>query len=359
MNRLRLIILSVAISAAAFCASAADVVVTPDNPAIAYTGRISFKNPMSPMFTNPGTLIQANFTGTSIKMKAKPGSGYFEVQIDAAEPFKIAFLRDSVITLASNLQQGSHSVSVMLAFEGYQARPQFRGFCLDEGASILPPPARPTRKIQFIGNSMTCAYGVEAPNGKVHYKDSNSNFFFSYATLTARALNAQNITVARSGIGIYRNYNGPLAGSPDNMARWYDYTLMYDSTQVWNHQSYVPDVICVNLGTNDFSMVPYRVSLYVKSYKAFLKHLRALFPSTKIVILTGCMLDGNALADQNLALDAMFAQLNSEGFTGLYRFALTTQDGTYGYGADFHPSKDQHRHMADELVPYLKKLMNW
>lgn len=65
--------------------------VSADNECIHYTGRISFKNPLSPCMVYPGSMIEATFSGTSLMMKAKPGSGYFMVSVDHQKAFKIHF----------------------------------------------------------------------------------------------------------------------------------------------------------------------------------------------------------------------------------------------------------------------------
>ena len=61
--------------------------ISPADPHIQYLGRISFTNPERPTWNYPGVQIIAAFEGTSLKMKAKPRSGYFMAQIDQAEPF--------------------------------------------------------------------------------------------------------------------------------------------------------------------------------------------------------------------------------------------------------------------------------
>ena len=74
--------------------------VKPTDPQIQYVGRVSFKNPEAPCFTYPGVQIRAAFEGTSLRMVAKPNSGYFMVQIDEAQPFKVAFNspKDSIVS---------------------------------------------------------------------------------------------------------------------------------------------------------------------------------------------------------------------------------------------------------------------
>ena len=132
-------------------------VVKASDPNIVYTGRISFADSNAPTFTYPGTQIMACFEGTSLKMWAKPMSGYFMAQIDNAEPFKVSFNapRDSVVTLATALADGTHTVRLMYAVEGHEFRPVFRGFILDSGRQLAKAPALPDRKIEFIGNSIT------------------------------------------------------------------------------------------------------------------------------------------------------------------------------------------------------------
>ena len=141
-------------------------VVSASDPHILYAGRISFTNPEHPAFNFPGVQIRAAFEGTSLRMMAKPKSGYFMAQIDNAEPFKVSFMgqRDSVVTLATALPDGKHQVKLMYAIEGYEMYPEFWGFVLDEGKKLVDAPAFSDRKIEFIGNSITCGYGNEGLN---------------------------------------------------------------------------------------------------------------------------------------------------------------------------------------------------
>ena len=131
--------------------------VSPADKHILYAGRISFTNPERPAWNYPGVQIVAAFEGTSLKMMAKPGSGYFVAQIDGAEPFKVAFrgAKDSVVTLATALPDARHTVRLMYAIEGYEMYPEFWGFILDSGRQLVDAPAFPSRKIEFVGNSIT------------------------------------------------------------------------------------------------------------------------------------------------------------------------------------------------------------
>lgn len=337
------------------CSDSKQLKVEPSDPEILYMGRILWSDSLPPTFSYPGTTAMLNFEGSSIAMEASPGSGQFMVEIDSLAPFKINFTdSDSLITLADSLAEGKHSLRVTYAIEGYEKHPEFRGFTISgTSPKLLPAPERPGLKIEFIGNSITCGYGTEAPDGKTHYSYDTQNHTLSYAYLTARSLNADFNVVARSGIGMYRSYGGPREGTPEQrMPAEYDRTLIYNPSHYWNHASFRPGIICINLGTNDTSLNDYDISLFEEAYKKFLVHLRMFQPQAKIVLLTGPMLHGTALEDVKASLDKLAANADN-----IYRFDMSEQTGELGYGADYHPSAAQAAKNAEELTSFLKTLL--
>ena len=336
--------------------------VKPTNENIQYIGRICFDNPERPRFTFPGTQINACFTGTSLKLVAKPRSGYFMAQIDQAEPFKVAFMgaRDSVVTLATALPQGPHLLRLMYVVEGYDLKPSFWGLLLDEGATLLPPPPLSTRTIEFIGNSITCGYGNESTSNGDHFEYESENHYLSYAQVAARMLGARAHVVARSGIGVYRSYGGPKTGTPDNvMPTEYEYTNLYDRSERWDFSRYQPQVVCINLGTNDFSTNNYDVKLFQQAYYFFVNQVRSHNPQAKIVLLCGSMLGGKELEICRRVLNEIVADAKKNGDYQVYHFDFTPMNGSLQYGADWHPSVWQHQLMAAELTAYLRPLMQW
>lgn len=345
-------------------------VVKPTDTHIQYVGRISMQNPERPAWNYPGIQIVTAFEGTVAKLVCKPGSGYFMAQIDEAEPFKVAFRgqRDSVVTLCTALPRARHTVRLMYIIEGYEMRPEFWGFVFD--GPVCDAPALPSRTIEFIGNSITCAYGNEATDKLDHFQYETENHYYGYAQLTARALNARAHVVARSGIGVYRDYNGPKTGTPDSrMPVQYEYTGYATSTKLrqqegfdaerWDFARFQPEVICINLGTNDLSTHNYDVKLLRQAYDDFLRLVRSHNPKAKIVFLCGSMLLGKELDIARKTLDQVVADAQKSGDRQVYRFDFSPQDGTLKYGADWHPSLWQHEKMAAELTAYLRTLMQW
>lgn len=331
----------------------------PTDKNIQYIGRIEFSDPMHPVFTYPGIQIRTGFTGTSLDIMCKIRSGYFMAEIDGGEPFKISFLGNTIVNLARNLEDGTHQAVITYIGEGYETLPEFHGFFVDKGKTLAPATNVPKRKIEFIGNSITCGYGIEANSEAEHYEDKTANFYYTYAARTARNLDAQAVVVARSGIGVYRSYNGLKTGDKVTMNTEYPNTLLYNDKYKWDFSRYTPDLVCINLGTNDTSTQGSDSLQLLNGFKQLYRQVRSHYPKAKIVLLCGCMMNGKQLRSAQQAMDVTVDDAHKQGDAEVYRFDFTPHDGSLGYGADWHPSMRQHEKMANELTPFLKKLMNW
>lgn len=322
-----------------------------NHPDISYMGRIHWDEQGRGLFNYPGTTALLRFEGTALDMETSPGSGKFIVEIDNGQPQQIVYTpTDSLLTIARNLPDTIHTARITYAIEGYEFNPQFRSFIVE--GKLLPANEKHNVKIEFIGNSITCGYGIEDNNKDNGFSYDTENHTLTYAYQAARELNADFNVVARSGIGIYRNYGSPIEGDTKTMPLEYDYTLLYNHDYKWDHSSFHPDIICINLGTNDTSEGKYDISLYERHYRDFLAHLRQLHPDSKIVLLTGCMLQEPALTDVKEVLDRL-----AQEDPNTYRFDMSPQTGELGYGASYHPSRLQADKMASELTPFLRSLI--
>ena len=199
---------------------------------------------------------------------------------------------------------------------------------------------------------------------------ATENHYYSYASITARNLEAQHWVVARSGIGAYRNYGEAKTGSPGScMPMQYEYTgyawnpdFRNQPTflgEKWDFSRYQPDVICINLGTNDTSTNNYDLDLLKQGYQKLLKQVRDHNPKAKIVFLTGSMLYNKELQEVKQLLDEVTAEAKKSGDKEIYRFDISPISGDEFYGNDWHPNVYQDEKMAAELTAYLRSLMNW
>ena len=91
------------------------------------------------------------------------------------------------------------------------------------------------------------------------FSASTENILYSYATLVAAAVDAELHTIAWSGKGVVRNYGDLNPTSPDPMPIYYNRTLGISKEQsmVWNPAQYIPDIVIVTLGSNDYSTTPH------------------------------------------------------------------------------------------------------
>lgn len=332
--------------------------VRADNEALSWVGRTDLRQGFAD-FTFPGVQMHTVFTGSSLQLLTKRNSGYFVVEIDNRPAFKVhSTEKDSLLTLAANLGKGGHRLTVTLVSEGNELRPRVYGIYVDKGAKVSKA-VLPRRKIEFIGNSITCGYGNEAAGGKCGFGYDTENQWSAYGALTARMLNAQCFVVARSGIGIYRYYGGPREGNGYNMPNTYKYTQFGQEGELWDFSRFTPDVVCVNLGTNDVSLDNYDTALLTAAYTDFVNTLRGHYPQSKIVLLTGTMMSGRQLDAVRTALDKVLDAAKNRGDNEVYRFDMTPIMPDEGFGADWHPSARCHMRMAGELSAYLRRLMKW
>ena len=337
----------------------ASTFVKATDPGFAYVGRISWTTtPNAAVWTYPGVQIHANFQGTSALMKTNTDCGYFMVEVDDLPAKKVESLKGTQITrLVSGLGEGMHRLTITYIIEGLYKKPTFYGLLLDDGCGLGERPVLPERRIEFIGNSITCGYGIEGNGKEKRFLFSKQNFYHTYAAKTARALNAQCQVCARSGIGIYRNYAGKI---PDEiMPNIYPQTFYQTKGEAWDFTRFQPDVVCVNLGCNDTSVGQYDKDLLADAFKQFTQTLRNHYPQAKIVYIIGAIPMSSRLRDIREAQDAAIADAALRGDHEVYRMDFTPDDGSLGWGSQGHPSMKRHAVMAEELTTYLRHLMGW
>lgn len=327
----------------------------------AYTGRIRMNSDGGACWTWPGAQITCRFRGTEATMKTKPGCGYWVVVVDGGQPRKVESTKENngIVTLASGLSDKEHLLQLTYATEAVVRKPIFYGLMLGKNGTLCDKPQMPRRKMEFIGNSITCALGNEWDGKSKDYKMSMQNIYYSYEAITARNLQAQYQVVARSGLGIYRNTCGNVEGDKNVLPTYYPYADFGTSGAEWDFSRYQPDVVCVNLGTNDTTNPGWNDEKLAEAFKRFVKTLRSHYPNAKIVLLTGTMIKGKRLAAVQQAQQAAINDAAQRGDKQVYRFDFTPDDGSLGWGYGKHPSRKRHEQMAAELTPYLQKLMNW
>ena len=280
MKRLFFIILLIFIS---FGILHATDTIPANDPLIEYTGRIDFSDPLAPRFSYSGVSIRANFTGTSVAviMDDNVGQNYYTVILDGRilDTLAISAGKKSY-TIVDGLEDTVHEIELFKRTEEMFGKTRFFGFLVDEGAILTTLTNERERLIEYIGNSITCGYGNEGINGGT-FGPTTENHYMTYAALNSRNFNARHLAVCKSGIGIYRNYNGPASGNPDNMTNYYTRIFLFDEDPKYSFAD-KPDLVCINLGTNDFSTPGGDSALFVNNYFRLIDTIQAKYTISSV-----------------------------------------------------------------------------
>jgi hypothetical protein len=335
--------------------------VLPNDPLIEYTGRIDFSNPLKPRFSYSGVSVRASFQGTSISIILNEASAqnYYHVILDHVKLDKIQTKAgQNTYSIASGLKDTIHEIELFRLTEEQFGKTQFCGYVLDKGKTLVEISDKRDHLIEFIGNSITCGYGNEGVNGAGSFSAATENHYMTYAAITSRSLKSRHLAVCKSGIGIYRNYDGPVTGSSDCMPNLYEHIYLYDATPLYQFAQ-KPDLICIDLGTNDFSTGKGDSTLYVSRYLKFIDNLQVKNKNADILCLLGPMLSGTDLVRIRKYLKVIVDLANAKNTGHVYFFEMSAQTGSLGIGIDYHPTVAQHLKNAKELVGYISTLKGW
>jgi len=260
----------------------------------------------------------------------------------------------SVVPLAENLNPEEwHKVSIVKRSEGFQGVVRFNGFEMPESGE-LKAPAASGRKLLVLGDSITCGYGNEAADPNEGNTVENENGYMSYALIAARELDADAMLVCWSGKGMYRN-RSRSNDQHETLTELFERTLPLDSKERWDHQRFIPDVIVINLGTNDSAehhgaKEPLSKSAFIATYVDFLKRLRAYAPDSKLILSVGPMQSGLV----SKWLPEIATQFEETSVLIFSKFS-----GRQDIGGHWHPSVVKHQKMADQLVNTIYAVTNW
>jgi hypothetical protein len=139
---------------------------------------------------------------------------------------------------------------------------------------------------------------------------------------------------------------------------YYENALPDDITTRWNPTTYVPDVIGVCLGNNDFGVgIPDQVE-YVRTFAEFVRKLRRDAPQAYIFLITSPSLTDEPgkvpmRTVQKAYLDEVVQRLDDP------RIRVVQIAHYEGVPGDWHPSGTAHRDVVNELEPVIRKVMSW
>lgn len=224
-------------------------------------------------------------------------------------------------------------------------------------------PAEPkARRMEFIGDSITCGFGIESKSTDDSFLTAEENSDITYAALTSKAFGADFNLISWSTIGVWssdtkddtRNGGWVMPMLYDCADMGIEGTLGLNEHIPWDFGSFVPDVVVVNLGTNDASYtkgIPERQEEFSTAYRDFISDVRKKNPDSYIVCALGMM-----GAELFPAIEKAVSGL-SDG--KIFALELDGQLEADGIGSGGHPNAVTHKKAAEKLIGKISEITGW
>ena len=268
------------------------------------------------------------------------GFSYFTVYVDGKRSdtrFQVDENKTAKLTIASFTGNFFHTIKVVKQTEFKWSQATIKS--LSFTGYLTDAPAKAKYYIEFLGDSLTAAYGNigkpgNEPSDSPKYQDGTK----SYAYLAAEALGADYSMISRSSVGISKCWtNAPII----------DYYKTYSkgrSSEAFDPKNErKPNLIVIHLGANDYNVGGSNETNFVSKGKDLVNYLRASYGTSIPIIWAYDPKEGFPKKVKEI-MDSYGGE--SKGY---YTLSL----GWSEKGAGGHPSANEHSKHAN----LLKKLV--
>jgi hypothetical protein len=351
-------------------------------PAVQFIGRFDTRDPDGPKCAWPGCRIVARFSGTSATARLREidqawmegAPSEWDVAIDGTWLPKFVMNANATneLVIAKALPPGVHVVELYKRSEAQTGVVQFLGFDFGDG-TLLPPPARKKRRIEIIGDSAASAFGVEGvglgPDCPGYdWAAQWENFRKSFGVRLGDALDAEVFGTVYSGKGMSKNI---WPADKDTMPIIFLRADPLDPKSTWDFTSFIPDVVVVMMGGNDFAIGqpydegPATLADFTEAYAAFVALLRQRYESAQIFLVTSASVSDAQPPGRNTRTNVV------TGITDvLSRRVSAGDDKVHGVmprvaqpseltGCNGHGGPELHQRLADELAEVVRSRTSW
>ena len=345
-----------------------------DDSRLYYHGRtFDVDNGIGIDWSNSGVSMNVKASQVKMALKAQNGSNatqgnrsYVQVYINGQKSQKI-LLKDGEHYYDIAIGLNPDEVTEIKVLKVTEANFSYVDLKKITVKGSVEPINRKVKKIEVIGDSISAGYGILSEVGATGFKAVEEDSTYTYAALLADKLDAELTLLASSGSGVFMDSSGLRSGETKNKKAanvWpdmYDYSVVARSqrgsaqstSKKWDFTDDHPDIILVNLGTNDASNVA-KLSQedlnggVAEAVNSFLTKLTTIHPNSKIVWCYGLMNNKLAKVIEDAVND--FAKNNDKVFfielPSQYEFSGVT-------GADSHPNAVTHQKVADYIYKEL------
>ena len=196
---------------------------------------------------------------------------------------------------------------------------------------------------EYIGDSYTSGYSLQGTKEGGGYDSSYDDPLDAYAYQSAKNLNSDYSLMAFSGAGFSYGY------TPFTVPEVYPYLNYFRDDSFTYTPTVTPDLIVINLGTNDVSQVGFNNNheQIEKGVKKLLDEVFALYKKTlPLIICTDATHENNDPVTTE-AIETYYPDLDYKLVT------LTTNDAKYNY----HPSAECGNKQGQELAAAIKEYL--
>lgn len=220
-------------------------------------------------------------------------------------------------------------------------------------------------RLEFIGDSITCGFGNMVNDADRMFYSADENGWMAHPAVAARKLQADFSIISCSGIAATEGI-GKFAYSLPPMKYYYPYRDRMaqeikgpvEEPELWDFQNHTPDVIVLNLGTNDATVIDLNedmqagISKFEQDYFDFLKMLREYNgPAPWIICALGSM---DYFLYENIRKTAeRFKKEYQDKRISCFKYGRVRVND--GLGACRHPYVTTQVRMGEELADYIRK----
>ncbi|MCR5167987.1 MAG: GDSL family lipase [Oscillospiraceae bacterium] len=273
--------------------------------------------------------------------------------------------KDRVYELYSSDEERTVTIELMKMSECAFGKVGIVEFITD--TDKVSPAPKSGRRIEFVGDSITCGYGIEGKLDVDVFNTKQENPLSAYASQTARRFGAEYNLIAWSGIGVYSSWVEENAEKPlDNWLSPVLYPcadaalcndLHREPFDEWDFSSFVPQVIVINLGTNDESFtkhIPEREARFRELYLDYMKLIRKKNPDAEMICSYGIMENGLCAVIEDIVRELS----QTDRHIHYLRYTTHTAEND-GMAVDYHPSQKSHDRMCEELTAKIAEITGW
>jgi hypothetical protein len=337
--------------------------VSANDATIHYSGRCAWKDGSMRM-GYPGVSLRFAFRGKapSIQLQADSVDCYFNLSCNGWEPVTLR-LNPGLNTIDLPIGTAPETgwwIELTRRTESWMGEAAFAGVLLPEGCELLPPPPYPDRRLLVIGDSITCGEYVEKFPPEFDPTQRSTNAARSYAMILGKWLGAQTHLIAYGGKGYLREWSG--SDKAPLIPACFERALPDDPASQWDHSSYQPDVVILNVGTDYDVGMPDPAAMQEVMHR-LLCRIREVHAEAWIVLVESGYhsdgSDGQSTLVRQAHLELMQWLVDKRKGEGDLKLALQNSGFHRGTPQDTHLVAFQQEQIAMDLLPLIRDLTNW